>query len=85
MQGSLFDEIPELRFATNLLREAKVIAKKRLSKIMPNESKEDYLIDLKDETRLEFAFLLRKLADKIDENTLKRQKDTIEVLYEKVG
>lgn len=83
-QGSLFDDIPELRFFETVFENCRKIAKRRYPCQLKAEDRTEYIQLLKDETRLEFAEHLRKLADNIEQNTLKRQKNTINILYEKM-
>lgn len=80
-QGNLFDTIPELRFCQDIFIKSKNIAKKRLPCAVAGETKEEYIINLNDEIRLEFCQQLRNLADAIEKNTLARQKKAIDCLY----
>lgn len=83
-QGSLFEDIPELRFCQDIFIKSKCIAKKRLPYPISGETKEEYQIDFRDEIRLEFCAQLRNLADKIEKNTLARQNKAIDCLYKGV-
>lgn len=84
MQGSLFtDDIPEARFFESVWKLARKRAKATLPFQMEGESKEEYDINLRDETRLELSNLLRTIADDIEAKTLARQKHTIDILYSK--
>lgn len=85
MQGSLFDDIPELRFFETVFENCQKIAKERYPFPLKSEEKSEYRQLLREETRLEFAEHLRRLADNIEKNTLKRQKETINVLYDKMN
>ena len=75
----LIDVIPEIRDYKNLLKQARKTAKKRLGGQMTRpqneqtEPLEEYRLSLKDETKLEVAFMLRELAEKIERNTLKKK------------
>lgn len=81
-QGSLFDDIPEARFWGNVLESARKNAKKSTPYQLLGESKEDYDETLRDNVRLEFAHLLRCIADDIEQKTLARQKHTIKIIWE---
>lgn len=80
-QGSLFDDIPELRFCQDIFAKSKMLAKARLPRPVDGETIEDYQINLHDEIRLEFCAQLRNLADKIETKTLARQNKSIDCLY----
>ena len=75
----LIDVIPEIRDYKNLLKQARKTAKKRLGGQMTRpqneqtEPLEEYRLALKDETKLEVAFMLRELTEKIERNTLKKK------------
>jgi len=81
MQGSLFDDIPEARFWDSVIVTARKKAKQRLPMQMEGESREEYYLNLRDEARLEFANQLRIIADAIEQKTLARQKNTIDLLW----
>ncbi|MBQ6349826.1 MAG: hypothetical protein IJI42_02715 [Methanobrevibacter sp.] len=82
MQGELFDDIPELRFWTKVVASSKKIAKERLPRPEKGQSLEDYQEELKDETTLEIAFMLRKIADYLEDKALKRQNLNIQLNFE---
>ena len=84
-QGSLFDDIPEARFWGEVWKGAQQRAKKRLPYQLKGETKEEYDENLRDETRLEFVYALRLIADDIEKKTLARQIRRIEILFEKEG
>ena len=84
-QGNLFDDIPEARFFGAVWKSAAKRAKKRLPYQLTGESKEEYDENLRDETRLEFVYALRIIADDIEQKTLARQIKRIKVLFEKAG
>lgn len=77
-RNMFIDEIPEIQDYKNFVKLARKTAKKRLggqmlaTKNPQGESKEEYDLTLKDETRLEVAFLLRELAERIEQNTLRK-------------
>ena len=81
MQGNLFDDIPEARFWESVVDVARKKAKQKLPMQLEGESREEYYINLRDETRLEFAAQLRFIADEIERRTLERQKNTIDLLW----
>lgn len=84
-QGSLFDDIPEARFFGAVWQVAAKRAKQRLPYQLHGETKEEYDENLRDETRLEFAYALRIIAADIENKTLARQIKRIEVLFDKAG
>lgn len=85
MQGELFDNIPELRFCEGIFTKCRDIAKSRLPMPVKGETIDEYREELRDETRLEFAYRLRKLADDIEKSTLERQKNLIEYFYKDIN
>lgn len=82
VQGELFDDIPELRFWTKIIASSKKIAKQRLPHALSGQSIEDYQEELKDETTLEIAYMLRKIADSLETKALKRQNLNIQLNFE---
>lgn len=65
-----------------LLKLAQSRAKKSTPCQLSGESREEYRILLIENTRLEFADILRNLAQRIEDNTMARTKRAIDVLYE---
>jgi hypothetical protein len=63
VQGELFDDIPELRFWTKIVASSKKIAKQRLPHALSGQSIEDYQEELKAESTLEIAYMLRTIAE----------------------
>ena len=82
VQGELFDDIPELRFWTKIIASSKKIAKQRLPHALNGQSIEDYQEELKDETILEVAYMLRKIAEHLEDKALKRQNLNIQLNFE---
>ena len=82
VQGELFDDIPELRFWTKVIASSKKIAKQRLPHPEKGQSTEDYQQELKDETTLEIAYMLRSIADHLENKALKRQNINIQLNFE---
>ena len=82
VQGELFDDIPELRFWTKIVASSKKIAKQRLPHALSGQSIEDYQEELKAETTLEVAYMLRKIAEHLENKALKRQNINIQLDFE---
>lgn len=82
VQGELFDDIPELRFWTKVIASSKKIAKQRLPHALSGQSIEDYQEELKSETTLEVAYMLRKIAEHLENKALKRQNLNIQLNFE---
>lgn len=82
VQGELFDDIPELRFWTKIVASSKKIAKQRLPHALSGQSIEDYQEELKAETTLEVAYMLRKIAEHLENKALKRQNLNIQLNFE---
>jgi hypothetical protein len=82
VQGELFDDIPELRFWTKIVASSKKIAKQRLPHALSGQSIEDYQEELKAETTLEVAYMLRRIAEHLENKALKRQNLNIQLKYE---
>ena len=82
VQGELFDDIPELRFWTKIIASSKKIAKQRLPHALKGQSTEDYQEELKTETTLEIAYMLRRIADSLETKALKRQNLNIQLNFE---
>ena len=82
VQGELFEDIPELRFWTKIVASSKKIAKQRLPHALSGQSIEDYQEELKAETTLEVAYMLRKIAEHLENKVLKRQNLNIQVNFE---
>lgn len=81
-QGTLFQTVKEMCFLENLFEKAKKIAKERLPEPVEGQSWNDYLLELYDERRLEFANQLREFADIIEHHTLEAENKKIHYLYE---
>lgn len=82
-QGNLFDDIPEARFWRSVWEIARNRAKKSTPYKLDDETVEEYKIILRDNTRLELADVLRRIANDIEKKTLSRQKKAIDALYSK--
>ena len=82
VQGELFEDIPELRFWTKIVASSKKIAKQRLPHALSGQSIEDYQEELKAETILEVAYMLRKIAEHLENKVLKRQNLNIQLNFE---
>ena len=82
VQGELFDDIPELRFWTKIIASSKKIAKQRLPHALSGQSIEDYQEELKDETMLEIAYILKTIAGHLEVKALRRQNLNIQLKYE---
>lgn len=82
VQGELFDDIPELRFWTKIIASSKKIAKQRLPHALSGQSIEDYQEELKTETTLEVAYMLRRVAEHLENKALKRQNLNIQLNFE---
>ena len=82
VQGELFEDIPELRFWTKIVASSKKIAKQRLPHALSGQSIEDYQEELKAETILEVAYMLRKIAEHLENKALKRQNLNIQLDFE---
>ena len=82
VQGELFDDIPELRFWTKIVASSKKIAKQRLPHALSGQSIEDYQEELKAETTLEVAYILRRIAEHLENKALKRQNLNIQLNFE---
>ena len=82
VQGELFEDIPELRFWTKIVASSKKIAKQRLPHSLSGQSIEDYQEELKAETILEVAYMLRKIAEHLENKVLKRQNLNIQLNFE---
>lgn len=82
VQGELFDDIPELRFWTKIVASSKKIAKQRLPHALSGQSIEDYQEELKAETTLEVAYMLRRIAEHLENKALKRQNLNIQLNFE---
>ncbi len=82
IKRKLIEAIPELLiYRKGIISEAQKRARQRLGGQMTlgkwekGEEKEQYDIDLRDETRLEFVFMLRELACVIEYNTLHKDEE----------
>ena len=82
VQGELFDDIPELRFWTKIIASSKKIAKQRLPHAVSGQSIEDYQEELKDETMLELAYMLREISEHLEDKAQKRQNINIQLNFE---
>lgn len=82
-QPDLFEVVPEIRFWEGLVAGAAKAAKKSLPYRLEEETREEYALNLRDETRLELVHRLRRIADDIENNTLERQRKAIDILYAK--
>ena len=82
VQGELFDDIPELRFWTKVVASSKKIAKQRIPHALSGQSIEDYQEELKDETMLELAYMLREIAEHLEDKAQKRQNINIQLNFE---
>ena len=82
VQGELFDDIPELRFWTKIIASSKKIAKQRIPHAVSGQSIEDYQEELKDETMLELAYMLREIAEHLEDKAQKRQNINIQLNFE---
>jgi hypothetical protein len=82
VQGELFDDIPELRFWTKVIASSKKIAKQRLPHALSGQSIEDYQEELKAETTLEVAYMLRRIAEHLENKALRRQNINIQLNFE---
>lgn len=82
-QLTLLDLVPECQEFMDIKKKAEEMAKASMPYMLEGEERDEYKQDLKDETRLCYVELLRKLADKIEAETLARQNHVIEVLYGK--
>ena len=82
MQGELFDNIPELRFWTSIIASSHKIAKKRLPRPVSGQTVEEYNEELKAESTLEIAYMLRTIAEHLETKALKRQNLNIQLKYE---
>ena len=82
VQGELFDDIPELRFWTRIIASSKKIAKQRLTHPVKGQTIDEYEQELKDEATLELVYILRRIADDLEEKALKRQNLNIQLNYE---
>ncbi len=82
VQGELFDDIPELRFWTKIVASSKKIAKQRLPRPIFGQTEDEYQEDLKDETILEMAYMLKTIASQLEEKALKRQRLNIQLNFE---
>lgn len=81
MQGSLFDDVPEMRFFTNVFEDCKKEAKKIYIRPVEKEELDTFRQDRLDEARLIFCERLRQIAQKIEDNTLARQRNAIRIMY----
>ena len=82
MQGELFDDIPELRFWTSIIASSHKIAKQRLSRPVRGQTVEEYNEELKAESTLEIAYMLRTIAEHLETKALKRQNLNIQLNFE---
>ena len=82
VKGELFDDIPELRFWAKAIASSKKIAKQRLPHALSGQSIEDYQEELKAETILEVAYMLRKISEHLENKALKRQNLNIQLDFE---
>lgn len=82
MQGELFDDIPELRFWTSIIASSHKIAKQRLPRPVNGQTVEEYNEELKAESTLEIAYMLRTIAKHLETKALKRQNLNIQLKYE---
>lgn len=80
-QLSLIDLVPECQDFMDIKKKAEKMALANIGFQMPGEERWEYRENLRDETRLCYAELLRQLADKIETETLARQKEVIQILY----
>ena len=82
MQGELFDDIPELRFWTSIIASSHKIAKQRLPRPVSGRTVEEYNEELKAESTLEIAYMLRTIAEHLETKALKRQNLNIQLNFE---
>lgn len=82
MQGELFDDIPELRFWTSIIASSHKIAKQRLPRPVSGQTVEEYNEELKAESTLEIAYMLRTIAEHLETKALKRQNLNIQLNFE---
>ena len=82
VQGELFDDIPELRFWAKAIASSKKIAKQRIPRPIKGQSLEDYQEELKDETMLELAHILKTIAGHLEAKAIRRQNLNIQLKYE---
>ena len=82
MQGELFDDIPELRFWTSIIASSHKIAKQRLPRPVNGQTVEEYNEELKAESTLEIAYMLRTIAEHLETKALKRQNLNIQLNFE---
>ena len=82
MQGELFDDIPELRFWTSIIASSHKIAKQRLPRPVRGQTVEEYNEELKAESTLEIAYMLRTIAEHLETKALKRQNLNIQLNFE---
>ena len=82
MQGELFDDIPELRFWTSIIASSHKIAKQRLPRPVRGQTVEEYNEELKAESTLEIAYMLRTIAEHLETKALKRQNQNIQLKFE---
>ena len=82
MQGELFDDIPELRFWTSIIASSHKIAKQRLPRPVRGQTVEEYNEELKAESTLEIAYMLRTIAEHLETKALKRQNLNIQLKFE---
>lgn len=78
-QLSLFETCVDFK---EMHKKAEQMALDSIGFQMEGEERWEYNQNLRDETNLAFVELLRELADRIEKDTLARQKHTIKVLYE---
>jgi hypothetical protein len=82
LQGELFDDIPELRFWTSIIASSHKIAKQRLPRPVSGQTVEEYNEELKAESTLEIAYMLRTIAEHLETKALKRQNLNIQLNFE---
>lgn len=82
MQGELFEDIPELRFWTSIIASSHKIAKQRLPRPVRGQTVEEYNEELKAESTLEIAYMLRTIAEHLETKALKRQNLNIQLNFE---
>ena len=82
MQGELFDNIPELRFWTSIIASSRKIAKQRLPRPVNGQTEDEYNEELKIESTLEIAYMLRTIAEHLEIKALKRQNLNIQLNFE---
>lgn len=82
MQGELFDDIPELRFWTKIIASSKKIAKQRLPHPVDGQTAEEYKEELNTEAVLEISYMLRTIANHLENKALKRQNLNIQLNFE---